>query len=190
MKIPMHQLTAAALTALLLIAQPAAAQMTLFDGSNLEHFNQLGDANWTISGDFVEATSGGGHLVSTNSYTDFVLTAEFWVDDPANSGIFIRCQDPQMISPNNCYEINIFDQREDQTYRTGGIVNFAAPTAQIDAGGQWNSYEIRAEGNRILVTLNGTVTVDMEDDSFADGPLTLQYGSGIVRFRNVQIQTL
>ena len=95
-----------------------------------------------------------------------------------------------MISPNNCYEINIFDQREDQTYRTGGIVNFAAPTAQIDAGGQWNTYEIRAEGNRILVTLNGTVTVDMEDDTYAEGPLTLQYGSGIVRFRNVRIQPL
>ena len=89
-----------------------------------------------------------------------------------------------------CYEVNIFDQREDQTYRTGGIVNFAAPDAQIDAGGQWNSYEIRAEGPRLHITLNGTVTVDFEDDTYAEGPFTLQYGSGVVRFRNVRIQTL
>ena len=178
------------LVAFFFASHEVSAQMTLFDGSNLDSFDQLGDTNWTISGDVVEGTGDSGHLVTKNSYADFVLTAEFWVDDPANSGIFIRCQDPEMISPNTCYEVNIFDQREDQTYRTGGIVNFAAPTAQIDAGGQWNSYEIRAEGNRIVVTLNGTETVDMEDDTYSDGPITLQYGNGVVRFRNVQIQQL
>ena len=36
-----------------------------------------------------------GHLVSKNSYTDFQIRAEFWVDSDANSGIFIRCTDPQ-----------------------------------------------------------------------------------------------
>ena len=178
------------LVAFFLASHGVSAQMTLFDGSNLDSFDQLGGTNWTISGNVVEGTGDSGHLVTKNSYADFVLTAEFWVDDPANSGVFIRCQDPEMISPSTCYEVNIFDQREDQTYRTGGIVNFAAPTAQIDAGGQWNSYEIRAEGNRILVTLNGTVTVDMEDDTYSDGPITLQYGNGVVRFRNVQIQQL
>ena len=182
--------SAATLTALLLVVQQATAQMSLFDGSNLDSFNRLGDANWTVSGNIVEGAGGSGHLITKSSYSDFVLTLEFWVDDPANSGIFIRCQDPEMVSPNTCYEVNIYDQREDQTYRTGGIVDFAAPAAQIDTGGQWNTYEIRAEGAHLMVTLNGTVTVDFEDDSYSDGPLTLQYGSGIVRFRNVQIQRL
>ena len=94
------------------------------------------------------------------------------------------------IGATSCYEVNIYDQREDQTYRTGGIVNFAAPAVQIDAGGQWNTYEIRAEGTRLLVTLNGTVTVDIEDSTYSEGPFTLQYGSGVVKFRNVQIQRL
>jgi hypothetical protein len=178
------------LTVLLLIGHTVAAQTTLFDGSNLDSFNQLGDANWNISGDTVEATSGSGHLVTQNSYADFVLSVDFWVDDPANSGVFIRCQNPEMITPDTCYEVNIFDQRADQTYRTGGIVYFAAPAAQINAGGQWNTFEIRAEGSQILVTLNGVITVDMDDDTFSDGPLTLQYGSGVVRFRNAQIQRL
>ena len=182
--------SAATLTALLLVGQQATAQMSLFAGSNLDSFNQLGDTNWTVSGNIVEGTGDSGHLITKSSYSDFVLTLEFWVDDPANSGIFIRCQDPEMVSPNNCYEVNIYDQRADQTYRTGGIVYFAAPAAQIDTGGQWNTYEIRAEGDRIMVTLNGTVTVDFEDDTYSDGPLTLQYGNGIVRFRNVQIQRL
>ncbi|MBH98090.1 MAG: hypothetical protein CMM56_06505 [Rhodospirillaceae bacterium] len=186
----MRFLSTALLIGFFLSGQLINAQTILFDGSNLDHFEQLGETNWTISGDIVEGTGGSGHLVTKESYTDFLLTLEFWVDDPANSGVFIRCQDPEMISPNNCYEVNIFDQRPDQTYRTGGIVYFAAPAAHIDAAERWNTYEIRAQGNQLLITLNDVITVDMDDDTYSSGPLTLQYGNGIIRFRNVQIERL
>ncbi len=57
----------------------------------------------------------------------------------------------------NAYEVNIYDKRPDPVYRTGGIVNVASPMAQIDAAGQWNTYEITAEGSRLVVKLNGTL---------------------------------
>ena len=41
-----------------------------------------------------------------------------------------------------------------------------------------------------MVTLNGQMTVDVMDTKFASGPFTLQYGRGIVQFRNVQITPL
>ena len=164
--------------------------MTLFDGSTLDGWNVLGDANWELADGAVQADSGSGFLVTPKSYGDFVLTLEFWVDEPANSGIFIRCQDAESVRDNNSYEVNIYDTRADQTYRTGGIVHFAAPSAVINAGGQWNTYEIRAEGTRLTVTLNGTQTVDMEDSTYADGPIALQYGLGVVKFRNVRIREL
>ena len=164
--------------------------MTLFDGSSLDGWNVLGDANWELADGAVQADSGGGFLVTEKSYADFELTLEFWVDEPANSGIFIRCQDAQSVRDNNSYEVNIYDTRADQTYRTGGIVHFAAPSSVINAGGQWNTYEIRAEGTRLTVTLNGTQTVDMEDSTYADGPIALQYGLGVVKFRNVRIREL
>ena len=164
--------------------------VTLFDGSTLDGWNVLGDANWELADGAVRADSGGGFLVTPRSYGDFVLTLEFWVDEPANSGIFIRCQDAESVRDNNSYEVNIYDTRADQTYRTGGIVHFAAPSSIINAGGQWNTYEIRAEGTRLTVTLNGTQTVDMEDSTYADGPIALQYGLGVVKFRNVRIREL
>ena len=171
-------------------AQDDDGWMTLFDGSTLEGWNVLGDANWELTDGAVQADSGSGFLVTPKSYSDFVLTLEFWVDEPANSGIFIRCQDAESVRDNNSYEVNIYDTRADQTYRTGGIVHFAAPSAIINAGGQWNTYEIRAEGTRLTVTLNGTQTVDMEDSTYADGPIALQYGLGVVKFRNVRIREL
>jgi len=168
--------------------EPAA--MTLFDGSSLDGWNTTGDANWQIVEDYVEANSGSGHLVSADSYSDFRLTLEFWVDDDANSGVFIRCSNPDDIGSDSCYEVNIFDNRPEQNYRTGAIVNFAEPMVQIDAGGQWNMYEIVAQGSHLMVTLNGQMTVDIMDTQYASGPFTLQYGRGIVRFRNVQITPL
>jgi hypothetical protein len=45
------------------------------------------------------AEIGNGHLVSKESCGDFQLKAEFWVDTVANSGIFIRCEDPKKSAP-------------------------------------------------------------------------------------------
>ena len=172
--------------------QPAQGRewTTLFDGSSLDGWRVLGDANWELADGAVSANDGSGFLVSEESYGDFELTLEFWVDEPANSGIFIRCADPDDIRDTNCYEVNIYDTRADQTYRTGGIVNVAAPASVINTGGQWNSYEITAQGSRLVVILNGTQTVDTTDDQFGSGPFALQYGAGTVRFRNVQIRSL
>ena len=163
---------------------------TLFDGSNLNGWNELGNANWALAEGAVQADSGSGFLVTTESYADFELTLEFWVDEPANSGVFIRCADGQSVRDTSAYEVNIYDTRPDQTYRTGGIVHFAAPTSVIMTGGRWNTYEIVAQGPRLRVTLNGTQTVDVSDSQYADGPIALQYGAGVVKFRNVRVRRL
>ena len=173
--------------------QDASAQggwTTLFDGSNLDSFNQIGDANWGIADGADGADSGSGFLVTKESYGDFELTLEFWVDEPANSGIFVRCADATSVTDRNSYEVNIYDTRADQTYRTGGIVHIAAPNSVIMTGGKWNSYEINAEGSRVMVTLNGEEMVDVQDTQFSDGPIALQYGLGIVKFRNVRVRGL
>lgn len=170
-------------------AQTRDGWVTLFDGSGLGSFDVVGKGNWRIVGDTVEATEGGpSYLVTKMPYGDFDMTVEFWVDADANSGIFVRCADPTAITDKSCYEVNIYDKRPDPTYRTGGIVHFARPMATIDAGGKWNTYEISARGPKLTVTLNGTKTVELEDKTFARGPIALQYGAGTVRFRNVRIR--
>ena len=73
--------------------------VTLFDGKNLDNFNKIGDANWRVEDGVIVADKGNGFLVSKNSYTDFQIRAEFWVDADANSGIFIRCTDPDKVRP-------------------------------------------------------------------------------------------
>ena len=177
-----------------LAASPGGAAagewQTLFDGTNLNAFTITGDANWSIEGDSVGADAGQGMLVTNETFADFELHVEFWASPDANSGIFLRCADPQNVADTTCYEANIYDTRPDQTYRTGGIVNVAEPSAIMHAGGRWNRYELTADGNALRVVFNGQQLVDVEDDRFADGHIGLQYGAGVVRFRNVRIRRL
>ena len=173
----------------------ATGWTTLIDGTQgLENFQRVGDANWVAADGAVQAASGGrepGYLLTRQSYRDFVLRAEFWSSDDANSGIFVRCQDPTRITDENCYEANIFDQRPDPSYGTGAIVKVArAPVPMPKAGGKWNTYEVRAQGDRIVLVLNGVQTVDVRDTKFASGPIALQWGRGTIRWRKVQMRPL
>ena len=163
---------------------------TILDGTTLKGWDVVGNANWSVADGAVQASSGTGFLVTPMSYTDFQITAEFWVTDDANSGIFIRLQDPKTITATNSYEVNIYDKRPDPTYRTGGIVDVAKPMAMITTGGKWNTIDITARGTKLIVVMNGMKMVDVDDKKYARGPIALQYGAGTVKFKNVRLRTL
>lgn len=167
-----------------------AAWTPLFDGKNLDAFTTVGNANWKLANGVVEANAGNGFLLTKAVYKDFEIRAEFWVDEPANSGIFLRCSNLTEITQDNAYEVNVYDKRPDQTYATGAIVGVSKSSQPMLAGGKWNTYEIRAQGTHLEVTLNGVKTVDVRDSKFASGPIGLQAAAGTVRFRLVQIRPL
>jgi Domain of Unknown Function (DUF1080) len=177
--------------------------VTLFDGKSLDNFNKIGDANWRVEDGAIVADKGNGFLVSKNSYGDYQIRAEFWVEPDSNSGIFIRCTDPEKVTAENAYEVNIWDMRPDPSYGTGAIVNLAKVDPMPKAGGKWNVYEITAKGSTFTVTLNGQKTVDAAQDAkFATGRIALQHGlglkddkgvesdKGLVKFRKVEIKPL
>ena len=163
---------------------------TILDGTSLKGWDVVGNANWTVADGAVQATMGTGFLVTPMSYTDFQITADFWVTDDANSGIFIRCEDPKTITAMNAYEVNIFDKRPDQTYRTGAIVDVAKPLTVVNTGGKWNTIDITARGPRMTVLINGQKMVDVQDNKHARGPIALQYGAGTVKFKNVKLKAM
>jgi hypothetical protein len=178
-------------------AQADAGWTILFDGKSLDNWNPIGTANWKLEDGSVVADNGNGFLVSKQSYTDFQLRAEFWLEAKTNSGIFIRCTDPNSVSGKTSYEVNIWDTRPEQKYGTGAIVDVAAVDPMPHAGGKWNVYEITAKGNTFTVVLNGQKTVDNATaDKFASGRIALQHGkgvtdeSGVVKFRKVEIKPL
>ncbi|MBS1857416.1 MAG: DUF1080 domain-containing protein [Acidobacteria bacterium] len=59
--------------------------------------------------------------------------------------------------------------------------------------GDWNSYEVFAQGNRIRLTFNGVQTIDLTDDQSREGVIALQLHAGApmcVEFRNIRLKAL
>src|SRR4051812_42671240 len=169
--------------------------ITLLDSGKKGDWTEVGKANWEMKDGALAADKLDGkdlsYLVSKDSYKDFQIRAEFWTDEEANSGIFIRCDQRDKIDSKICYEVNIFDKRPDPSYGTGAIVDVAKVDPMPKAAGKWNTYEITAQGSHLVVVLNGQKTADVQDSKHnAGGPFALQYGSGVVKFRKVQIKPL
>ena len=175
--------------------QSDAGWVTLVDTGKMGDWDEVGKANWAmkdgvLTADKLAEGKDPGYLVSKTSFKDFQIKAEFWADEEANSGIFIRCDQSKKIDAKICYEVNIYDKRPDPSYGTGGIVDVAKVDPMPKAAGKWNTYEITAQGSHLVVVLNGQKTVDVQDSKHASGPLALQYGSGTIKFRKVQIKPL
>ena len=187
----------AASVALLSAAATAQDQkwITVVDGQKMGDFGRVGAANWRIDGGALVVDKLEGkdpsYLVTKEKYKDFQIQAEFWSDEEVNSGIFIRCKSSTVINAKDCYEVNIFDKRPDPTYGTGAIVDVAKVVPMPKAAGKWNTYDITAKGDHLVVIFNGQKTVDVNDKQLLDaGPIALQYGSGSLKWRKVQIRSL
>jgi hypothetical protein len=172
--------------------------VTLIDGDKgLDNFNRVGDANWRAEDGAIVADKGkGGFLVTKNSYKDFQLKAEFWAGPNANSGIYMRCANPAVITDKSCYEANIYDDRADPSFGTGAIQHITKASPMLKAGGKWSTYEITVKGTQITLMLNGVRTAEGTDSKLASGPIALQFGShgkepgGVIKYRKVQVKEL
>ncbi len=163
----------------------------LFDGTGLTGWAPRLDGQWEVVDGTISAVPdvGRGFMATTAHYANFQLKVDFWIDDTANSGVFLRCPAEGAISQGNAFEVNIFDPHA--TWPTGSINEVARIQTVPRTAGRWNTFEITADGDHLVVQLNGETTVDARSDRHQSGPIGLQYnGSGQVRFRNIKIKTL
>jgi hypothetical protein len=162
----------------------------LFDGRTLSGFSPNGEADWKVEDGTITATKGVGFLVTQKSYGNFELKADFWADKSVNSGIFLRCAEGTP-SATACYEANIFDAHAE--FPTGSVNNVKTVLPERpNTTEKWNTFEVMADGNHLVLKLNGKTTVDARDDRRANGTIALQEGGanafGVVRFRNLKIR--
>ena len=173
-------------------AESAAGWALLFDGRSLSGWSPTGDVDWKVEDGTITATKGSGYLVTPRPYGNFEFKTDFWIDSAANSGVFFRCGtgNPGAMT---CYEANIFDAHA--MWPTGSINNLKTSLPdKPNTVGKWNTFEIAANGNHLVIKVNGRTTVDVQDQRLANGPIALQEGgagaAGLVRFRNVKVRPL
>jgi hypothetical protein len=170
--------------------------VTLFDGTSLSGWRQIGDANWRLENGAVVADKGNGFLATTREYSDFDLRVEFYAEPDTNSGLYLRCDSAdKMLTATICYEVNIWDTRPAPEYGTGAIVDVAKVNPMPKAAGKWNVYEVTMRGDHLVVVLNGQKTADVHNAKHSKGVVALQSAPGNnkekgspIKFRKVQIR--
>ncbi len=161
----------------------------LFNGKNLDGWKLVGGVGpgYIVEGDrIVCPPDGGGNLFTEKEYSNFVLRLEFKVSPGGNNGVGLRAP-YEGDAAYQGMEIQVLDDPAPQ-YRnirpaqhSGSIYDvFAAKQGALKPAGEWNSYEITANGRRVSINLNGTMVVDADLDSMK-APEVLRRHPGLAR---------
>ena len=159
--------TAAAPSSKLTAEEEAMGFDLLFDGTSMAKWT--GDTTTYIVKDgciTVGEARWGNNIYTANEYGDFIFRFEFALDNPGvNNGVGIRT--PMNVDAAfHGMEIQILDHDDPmyadiQPYQVHGSVYGVIPAKRVKfKHGEWNTEEIRAEGDHITVTVNGKVILD------------------------------
>jgi hypothetical protein len=178
-----------ALGALCATSSDSSGWRPLFDGKT--------GKGWSISGrpippanivDGSISTRGIGEgrtkyvMFTDESFGDFVLSLDFKITEDCNTGVFLRCGDPE--DPvQTALEMQIFDsypwQRDPKWkrvkkpddakyYATGALYAAKEPSVNaIKKAGEWNHLEITAIGPKLTFVLNGQTINEIDLDQWA-----------------------
>jgi type 1 glutamine amidotransferase len=182
--------------------RPETGYTTLYNGSTTG-WSQAGPGSFTNSNGTLTSVGGLGLLwYSAREFRSYSLKLDWRMPGDDNSGVFVGfppSSDPNT-SINQGYEIQI-DATDSPDRTTGSVYSFksadiAARDAALNPPGEWNTFEILVEGERLQVFLNGVKINDFTNAdparSLTSGHIGIQnHGTGDdVSFRNVRIKEL
>ena len=200
----------------LLLASLAAAMTAsagepkpIFDGKTLEGWE--GDPKiWSVrdgeivGGSLSKTVPRNEFIATRRGYTNFVLRFKFRLEGTegfVNSGMQIRSErvpnDSEMVG----YQADIgegwYGALYDESRRNKVLARpDEATVKKAVKPGEWNEYEIRAEGSRIVLRINGVQTVDYTETDpkiVQHGRLGLQIhggGKSVIHAKDITIEEL
>jgi len=152
---------------------------------------------------------GGGWIGTGRDYADFILKFEFRMTPGSNSGVYLRAPAEASHISRTGMEIQLLDDPHPRYkdikgwQRTGAIYHVVPPVpGHLKPAGEWNAMEIRAEGTRVVIVLNGATVVDDRVDTHPElagehtglarksGRIGLQSHDGRVEFRAIRVKDL
>jgi hypothetical protein len=192
-------------------AHAGAAAVPLFDGRTFQGWEGDTQKTWRIEngalvgGSLTETVPKNDFLTTTRRYSNFVLRLKFKLtgtDGFINGGVQFRSErmrDPahEMIGYQADLGAKYWGSLYDESRRNKVLAELdQTKAAQLVKPDDWNDYEVRAEGRRIRISLNGQQTVDYTEPDETipvSGLIGLQIhggGKAQISFKDITIQEL
>tara|TARA_R110002049_G_scaffold993_3_gene7153 strand:+ start:30927 stop:32318 length:1392 start_codon:yes stop_codon:yes gene_type:complete len=186
--------------------------ITLFNGSNLNNWKQLGGkADYKVeNGEIIGTTkmnTPNSFLTTEKNYENFILEFEVMVDPEINSGVQFRSNSLSDYQKGRVHGYQFELDPSDRAF-SGGIYDegrrgWMYPLSLNEKGrkafnnGVWNSCRVEAIGNSIKTWVNGVQCANLVDDLTASGFIALQVHSiggnkqevgKEIKWRNIRIK--
>lgn len=195
-------LGASAIALLTFGCSPRTAEVTLFNGENLDGWQAHGTERWYVEDGVLICESGPdaayGYLSTTKDYDDFELELEFKQEADGNSGVFFRSSVEGTkvsgwqveVAPPGKHTGGIYE-----SYGRGWLIKPEPNKDDALKMGEWNKLKIRAVGPKVTTWLNGTEMITLTDGKIGDGKggiaLQIHDGGGIkVLWRNIKLKKI
>ena len=164
------------LIGLALMAAPLLAQeRKLFNGKDLDGWkyvpNKEGQpdspSGFTFADGMIHTQPGKGILLYTKEKLgNGTIHVEYMMStDTGNSGVFIRIPEKpasEQYAINHGIEVQI-DNRDNEWHRTGVLYSMTKAMASPGKGaGEWNAMDIKLDGLRTVITVNGVLVTDYD----------------------------
>jgi serine/threonine protein kinase len=170
----------------------------LFNGKDLTGWEVYGGGtgNWKVVDGAIVSSGPVSHLFSQRGdYKNFHFRVEAMINDRGNSGQQFRTLFRPGWPPG--YEAQINATHADPI-KTGSLYLPSIPEVlvkeQLHNPGEWFTQEAIADGNHIIIKVNGKTTVDWRDpaNTYTSGHFALQqHDPGtVVKFRKVEVKEL
>jgi hypothetical protein len=189
------------------LSSSPAQKIELWNGRNMSDWvlfleDPKVDVNsvWSVN-DGIIACSGipRGYMRTKNKWTDYKLHAEWrWAEEAGNSGVLLHCQLPDTLWP-LCIEAQLQAGNAGDFIMMGGATVNEQETPErrrINKGeessekepGEWNSYDIICQGDKIEVYVNGIQQNACSGASISSGFIGFQSEGKPIEFRNLYVE--
>lgn len=193
----------------------------LFDGTTTDGWHNYNadtlSSQWQVQdGALVLTGSGGGDIVTDESFGSFELKLEWKISECGNNGLFFHAEEGLDVIWRGAPEYQLLDNTcaddaENPKHRAGANYDLHPPSEDATKpAGQWNQTRLVVDGGHVQHYLNGVKIVDyelwsdawrqkVENSKFApfeeygmakSGPIGIQDHGDRVWFRNIKIRPL
>jgi hypothetical protein len=151
-----------------------------------------------------------GYIYTTGDFTNFVLKLQWrWPQRPGRGGILVRITGEHRIWPKSLEaQLNVGDagdfwglagyQLDGPAERKkvlelpnlGRLINLRRTMPVERKAGEWNDYEIRAEGDTVVLSVNGQEVNRATGCEVVAGKICLTAEGDEIEFRNVRLTPL